>query len=90
MEGIRIGIDVGAKYDKTREWFSEPNNFNIPNNSGGVFHDSTTRKEPPIYARKFSSPAINSSKSYYLYFEGNEPFDIRGVQFLDYYDRTSS
>ena len=86
-EGLHIGIDVGAKYDEVKQWFGLPNNPTVPENIGGVFTNSAVRREPPIYARKFASPGISSTRSYYLYFEGPAPFQIREFQFLDYYDR---
>ncbi len=87
MEGLHVGIDVGAPYKKVQQWFGVPNNPVVPDNCGGVFTDSAKRHEPPIYARKFSSPGITSTKSYYLYFEANVPLQVKEVQFLDYYDR---
>jgi len=82
-----LGVDVTVPYDDVREWFAPPNQPMLPPNAGGVFTDSATRREPPIYARKFSSPGVTSLRSYYLRFEGNAPFTVRGCQFLDSFDR---
>jgi hypothetical protein len=86
-EGLHVGIDTGTSYTSVMEWFSLPNNPSIPTTAGGVFTDSASRHKPPVYARKFSSPGITSTKSYYWYFESNEPFSIKEVQLLDFYDR---
>lgn len=86
-EGIHVGVDVTLPYDTVHEWFGPPNQPMLPPNPGGVFSDSATRREPPIYARKFSSPGITSTRSYYLRFEGTAPLTVRGWQFLDSFDR---
>jgi len=85
-EGLHVGIDVGARYTEVKQWFGKPNTPVVPPDPGGVFSNSAERREPPIYARKFSSPGLNSTRSYYWYFEANEPFNVKEVQFLDYYD----
>jgi hypothetical protein len=86
-EGLHIGVDLGVEYFNQKEWFGPPNNPVVPNDFGGAYTNSSRRVEPSIYARKFSSPFITSTKSYYLYFEAEQPFNIKEVQFLDYYDR---
>ncbi len=86
-EGLHVGVDVTSPYDAVHEWFAPPNQPMLPPNAGGVFTDSATRQEPPIYARKFSSPGVTSSRSYYLQFEGNAPFTVRACQFFDSFDR---
>jgi len=86
-EGLHIGVDVTAPYEKVYEWFAPPNQPSLPANYGGIFTNSATRHEPPIYARKFSSPSISSTRSYYLRFEGNAPFSLGECQFLDSFDR---
>jgi len=86
-EGLHIGIDFGAPYASVTEWFAPPNQPAIPPNSGGAFTDSATRREPPIYARKFSSPGVTSTKSFYVMVEGDTELSIKEVQFLDHFDR---
>ena len=89
-EGLHIGIDVGAPFDRVDEWFGLPGTPVVPPyGAGGTFTLSATRNEPPIYARRFSSPNLSSSKSYYLMFEGPSVFVVKpgNVQFLDYHDR---
>jgi hypothetical protein len=86
-EGLHVGIDVGAPYDTVNQWFGVPNQPKVPDGGGGVFTDSAERRDPPIYARKFSSPGVTSTRSYYWYFEGPSPFEIKQLQFLDFYDR---
>jgi len=50
---------------------------------------SSSRIEPPIFARKFETPNITSTKSLFIYFESNEDFNIQNgnIKFLDYYDQ---
>lgn len=87
-EGLQVGVDVGAQYIEVNQWFGLPNIPALPvTGGGGAFFDSAERREPPIYARKFSSPGVTSTKSYYLYFAANEPLEVKGVLFLDFYDR---
>ena len=86
-EGLHIGIDVGTIYTQVLEWFGPPGNPQVPPNTGGVFFDSAVRRDPSIYARKFSSPGVTSTRSFYLYFESDSPLKPGSVQFLDFYDR---
>jgi hypothetical protein len=86
-EGLHVGVDVGAPYTSVVEWFGPPNHPEPPSIIGGVYTNSATRREPPIYARKFSTPGITSTKSYYLLFEGDSPFDVKNLQYLDSFDR---
>lgn len=87
-EGLHVGIDLGTNYSDTKEWFGPPNTPSVPVSLGGAYTNSAVRREPPIYARKFSSPSVTSSKSFYLYFEADQPFNLNnGVQFLDFFDR---
>lgn len=88
IEGLHIGVHVGSPYTNVAEWFGPPAHPEQPLHTGGVFTDSATRREPPIYARKFSTPGVTSTKSFYLLFEGDSPFIIGEVQYLDFYDRT--
>lgn len=86
-EGLHVGIDLGIPYTNVLEWFGLPNNPTIPTSTGGAFTNSATRREPPIYARKFASPRVTSEKSYYWYFKADNAMKQNGVQFLDFYDR---
>ena len=86
-EGLHVGVNVTAPYDRVFEWFGPPNQPGLPADHGGAFTDSAMRREPPVYARKFSSPGVTSTKSYYLRFEGSAPFTVRECQFLDSFDR---
>lgn len=87
-QGLHIGLDSGSKFKRFQEWFNLPNKPVRPQNIGGVYTDSATRNEPPIFARKFQTPNITSSLSYYVCLESDEPFKINGgVQFLDYFDQ---
>lgn len=86
--GLHIGIDLGTNYLTHEEWFNIPNKPVKPTNTGGVYTNSASRIEPPIYARKFETPNVSSSKSFYVYFESNSEFSINGgIQYLDFYDR---
>lgn len=87
-KGIYLGIDLGTTYDKVLAWFYKPNFPEIPNTTGGAFFNSSVREEPPIYVRRFSDPEITPRTSFYLYFESNEPFNIQGIRFDNYYGDT--
>lgn len=87
-EGLHIGVDFGAPYTSVVEWFAPPGQPNAPLNIGGVFSDSSTRREPPIYARKFSAPGVTSTKSFYVKVEGDFEFSVKEIQYLDHFDRT--
>ncbi|MDO8691156.1 MAG: toll/interleukin-1 receptor domain-containing protein [Dehalococcoidia bacterium] len=87
-EGLHVGINTGSNYTDVQEWFGPPNQPTIPAGLGGVqFFNTIERREPPIYARKFSSPGITSTRSFYWRFESDSPFDPKDVHFLDAYDR---
>lgn len=86
VEGLHIGIDMGSNYKSVIEGFGPADTPTVPANTGGVFTDSATRKEPPIYARKFSSPNVSSSKSFYVYFESDEPFNVKECMFKSFYE----
>jgi hypothetical protein len=86
-EGLHIGVDFGAPYTSVAEWFAPPNQPIMPRDVGGTYTDSATRQEPPIYARKFSSPGVTSTKSFYVRVEGNSEFQPKEVQYFDHFDR---
>jgi len=86
-EGMHVGVNVGSPYASVTEWFGPPNQPEPPAMIGGAYTNSATRREPPIFARKFSSPGVTSTKSYYLLFEGDSPFEIKELQYLDSFDR---
>jgi len=87
-QGLHIGLDSGSHYKSYQEWFNLPNTPTRPQNTGGVYTNSAVRNEPPIFARKFQTPNVTSSLSYYVCIESDEPFNINGgVQFLDYFDQ---
>jgi len=87
-QGLHIGLDCGSKFKSYNEWFNLPNKAIIPQNTGGVFTSSAVRNEPPLFARKFQTPNISSSLSYYVYLESDEPFKLNGrVKFLDFFDQ---
>jgi hypothetical protein len=86
-EGLHVGVDVGALYTRVLEWFGPPEHPEPPPSVGGVYTDSARREEPPIYARKFSSPGVTSTRSFYLLFEGDFPFNIKDLTYQDFYNR---
>lgn len=86
-EGLHVDVDVGAPYETVRQWFGVPNNPMVMPGGGLVTTDSSERREPPIYARRFSSPGITSSKSFYLYFEADRTLELKQWRFRDFYDR---
>lgn len=86
-EGLHIGVNVGNPYTSVREWFGPPNQPEPPAIISSMYTNSTMRREPPIFAHKFSSPGVTSTKSYYLLFEGDLPFEVKELQYLDSFDR---
>jgi hypothetical protein len=86
-EGLNVGMDAGSLYTDVKEWFGPPGEPKSPMNLGGAFFDSSSRREPPIYVRKFSAPGVTSTKSFYVLLEGDLPFNVREVQYLDFFDR---
>ena len=86
-QGLHIGIDCGSNYIKHEEWFNIPNTRSKPLNSGSVYSNSAYRIEPPIFARKFETPGVSSSNSFYIYLESDSEFKLGEIQFLDFYDR---
>lgn len=87
-EGLHIAVDFGAHYTSVVEWFAPPGQPNAPLNIGGAYTESATRQESPIYARKFATPGVTSTKSFYVKVEGSFEFTVKGVQYLDSFDRT--
>lgn len=85
-EGVHAGIDVTSKYTDVREWFAPPERTDVPASTGGVFLENSRRQEPPIYARKFSSPSVTPDKSYYWYFEAVSPLKVKEVLFRGFYE----
>lgn len=85
-EGLHIGIDLGAKYSAVKTWFAIPNSQVIGNGSG-MYTMHSERQAPPIYERKFQSPSVTSTTSFYCYFEADTPFTIGHIRFLDYLGR---
>ncbi len=85
--GAHLGIDVGSPFIYNEQWFNLPNINKVPDQTGTIMQMEYERIEPPVFEKRFEGPPITSSKSYYIYFESNEPFGIRGVEFKDYYGR---
>jgi len=86
-DGLHVEVRVSAPYTSVVEWFGPPNQPEPPPVICGGYTNSATRKEPSIYAHKFSTPGVTSTKSYYLLFEGDSEFDIVELQYLDSFDR---
>jgi hypothetical protein len=87
-DGLHIGLDVGAPYTTVFGWFGPPNSPTPPPISSVQYGSYIDKREPPIFAEKFSSPGVTSTKSYYLLFEGEHPFNIKGgVTYFDFFDR---
>lgn len=87
-QGLHIGFNSGSNFKSYQEWFNLPNTPTKPQNIGGVYTNSAVRNEPPIFARKFQTPNVTSSLSYYVCLESDEPFNINGgIQFLDFFDQ---
>ncbi|MEQ1638521.1 MAG: toll/interleukin-1 receptor domain-containing protein [Methylococcales bacterium] len=88
-DGLHIGIDFGVPYTTITEWFAPPDQPAIPRDIGGAYTNSATRQESPIYARKFATPGVTSTKSFYIKVEGNSEFSDKElqVQYLDHFDQ---
>jgi hypothetical protein len=84
-EGLQVGVDTGSNFDSVKECFNKPNDPVIPEDSMSSFFNTITKNEPPIYARKFASPGITATRSYYLSFESNEPFNVTHMLLVDFY-----
>ncbi len=86
-QGLHVEIDLGARYTATKDWFGPPNLPRVPSRPGGPFFNSSLRREPPLYARKFGEPEITPSQSYYLYVEAEEPIHVTERLFVDAFGR---
>jgi hypothetical protein len=86
-DGLHIRIDFGAPYTSVVAWFAPPNQPRAPLNIVSAYTDSATRREPPIYERKFATPGVTSTKSFYVKVEGNLEFAVKEIQYLDHFDR---
>lgn len=87
VQGLHVEVDLGANYVHSQDWFGPPNLPRIPSRPGGPFFDSSLRRQPPIYTRRFRAPEITPQQSYYLYVEANEPLVVRRRMFLDSHGR---
>lgn len=86
-EGAHIAIDVDSPYTKVIEWFGPPGQGVLQSFINTNIRGSQERRQPPIFAHKFSEPGITSTRSYYIYFESPLPLNPKAVQFLDSFDR---
>ena len=86
-EGLHIGIDFDSPFQAITEWFGTPNTPTPPRSTGGVYTQSSIRSEPPIYARKFSSPGVTSTRSFYVLAEGSISLRVKEILFRDFFDR---
>jgi hypothetical protein len=85
VEGGHLGVHLSSKYTEVQKWFGPPYRTDVLR-GGSVFFNSATKEEPPVYVHKFSGPSITPQKSYYLYFEGDEPLEIKDKRFTGYYE----
>lgn len=83
-DGVRITLDVGGAYADVEEWFGRPGSTAKPDGEPTVFVASRTRNEPPVYYRAFQSPSVRPDKSYFLYFESDEPLKVKAADFSEY------
>lgn len=86
-QGLHIEVDVGAPYTATKDWFGPPNTPRVPSRPGGPFFNSSLRRKPPIYTRRFGEPEVTPTQSYYLYVEANEPLRVTERLCVDAYGR---
>lgn len=82
VDGIHVGINVTGKYTLVEEWLALPHRTDVPETRViTVTTDSAVRREPPIYARRFSFPSVTPKTSYYMYFESEEPLSATNALF---------
>jgi hypothetical protein len=81
--GLYIEVDLGAHYTSTLDWYGPPNSPQVPHTPVGPFLNTSLRRQPPIYTRRFAEPAITPAQSYYLYVEANEPLSVTERLFAD-------
>lgn len=86
-QGLHVEVDMGTPYTTTKDWFGPPNVPNVPARPGGPFFNSSLRREPPLYVRRFGEPEVTPAQSYYLYVEAEEPIRVQQRLFADSYGR---
>lgn len=82
-KGLHVEVDAGTTYTQSKDWFASPNCPAVPLRPGGPFFNSSLRRQPPIYSRKFVEPEVTPTRSYYLYLEAYEPIQIKPRIFVD-------
>ena len=82
-KGLHVEVDAGVQYVTSKDWFGPPNMPKVPSRPGGPFFNSSLRRQPPIYTRKFQEPDITPEKSYYLYLEADVPLRITERLFVN-------
>jgi hypothetical protein len=85
-EGFNGAVDLGVPSFKWRgAWFGRPNHpFQEQRPQGVMLVDMISKDEPPFFVESFSSPNITSSRSYYWWFESDEPFNIKETIFCNF------
>jgi hypothetical protein len=88
-EGLSLGIQFSAPYTSVVEWQGSPNNPEPPYDCSIHYSDGCRPREnkPTMYAHKFSSPSVTSTKSLYLLFEGESVFSVINLEYLDFFGR---
>lgn len=84
-EGVNVGVDLGVPFTCVVYGFGPPRAANWQNSGGQytLFHES---RGTTAYTLKFQNNGVTSRRSFYLYFEGDEPFPlIKACHFLDFY-----
>lgn len=87
-QGLHIVFDSGSYFNSCQEWFNLPNTPAKPQIIVGNYTGRIVRGVPPIFDRKFQTPNVTSSLSYYVCLESDKPFNINGeIKFLDFFDQ---
>ena len=85
-EGVRIKVNVGGEYKLVGEWFGPQGQMSPPEKKARyAYMMSHTRYDnPPLFERSFQSPSVRPDKSFYLYFEADEPLELKDETFEEY------
>lgn len=86
-EGFTGEIRFNKKYNRFEDWLGAPNNPYPPQGGYTSAYMNVVIGEYPDktgYYKKFAVPNISPRKSYYWYFESDEPLTVLSAAFLDF------
>lgn len=78
-QGAEIEIIFNSTYSNVKKSFAKPYQNEFPTGGGTFIQMGIFEEEPPSFYNRFSEPAITPNKSYYLYFESDDPLGIEDV-----------